>query len=154
MTLRTGLLSIQAIMATPEPDDPQVGETGVTRSLGSHDPQDNQTIHRWVGQGSLGPWAAMTLRTVLLSIQALLATPEPDIHRWVGRGSLSLCAAAMTLRTVLLSIQALLATPEPDDPQVGRTGVTRSLDSHDPQDSAAQHPGALGHPGTRRSTGG
>jgi hypothetical protein len=61
----------------------------------------------------------------------------------------------MTLRTVLLSIQALLATPEPDDLQVGGTGVTRSLGGgHNPQDSVAQHPDALGHPGTRRSRGG
>jgi hypothetical protein len=34
MTLRTVLLSIQALLATPEPDDPQVGGTGVTGFLG------------------------------------------------------------------------------------------------------------------------
>ena len=33
MTLRTVLLSIQALLATPEPDDPQVGRKGVTGSL-------------------------------------------------------------------------------------------------------------------------
>jgi hypothetical protein len=95
MTLRPVLLSIQALLATPEPDDPQVGRTGVTRPLGGgHDPQDSAAQH----PGALG---------------------HPG-------------------------------TPEPDDPQVGRTGVTRPLGGgHDPQDSAAQHPGALGHPETR-----